>query len=40
VLQGFPADLPVAGGRTSQFRQVGNAIPPPMAAAVLRSLLE
>lgn len=38
ILQGFPADWPLHGTRTAKFRQVGNAIPPPLAAAVLRSL--
>lgn len=35
TLQGFSADFPVHGSRTSAFRQVGNAIPPPLAAAVV-----
>ncbi len=39
VLQGFPADFPVQGNKTQTFQQVGNAIPPPLAAAVLRALL-
>jgi DNA (cytosine-5)-methyltransferase 1 len=37
-LQGFPDDWHFAGGKTAQYRQVGNAFPPPVAAAVGRSL--
>lgn len=39
VLQTFPYDWPFKGGATKQFMQVGNAIPPLMAAAVLRTFL-
>ncbi|MEV6791640.1 DNA (cytosine-5-)-methyltransferase [Streptomyces sp. NPDC051320] len=38
LLQGFPADWRFSGGKTSAYRQVGNAFPPPVAEAVGRSI--
>lgn len=38
VIQGFPEDWPWAGGKTAQWRQVGNAFPPPVAEALGRSI--
>lgn len=33
-LQGFPDDWEFVGGKTSVYRQIGNAFPPPVAAAM------
>lgn len=37
-LQGFPFDWQFAGRKTAAYRQIGNAFPPPVAAAVGASL--
>ncbi len=39
LLQGFPPDWQFAGRKTAVYRQVGNAFPPPVAAAVGRQII-
>jgi len=38
IIQGFPRDWRIQGPKTHAYRQVGNAFPPPVAAAVGASL--
>jgi DNA (cytosine-5)-methyltransferase 1 len=39
ALQGFPIEYQFSGTRRERVRQIGNAVPPPLAAAMVRSLL-
>jgi len=38
-IQGFPADWRFYGKKTATYRQVGNAFPPPVAAAVAKQIV-
>ncbi len=40
VLQSYPADFPFRGRRGKVFLQIGNAVPPLMAGAVIDELLD
>lgn len=37
AVQGFPADHPWQGNTAERYQQVGNAVPPPLAEAILRA---
>ncbi|MBP8083119.1 MAG: DNA cytosine methyltransferase [Spirochaetes bacterium] len=39
-IQGFPDSWVFAGGKTSVYRQIGNAFPPPVAFNIVQSLLK
>ncbi|WP_433602009.1 DNA cytosine methyltransferase [Nocardia sp. CA-135953] len=40
IIQGFPLEWDFSGGKTAQYRQVGNAFPPPVACAVGKSIID
>lgn len=39
LIQGFPHDWQIAGKKTSAYRQIGNAFPPPVAEALGKSII-
>ncbi|MFF3496660.1 DNA cytosine methyltransferase [Streptomyces sp. NPDC002795] len=40
TIQGFPEYWEFTGGKTASYRQVGNAFPPPVAAAIGKSIID
>lgn len=39
IIQGFPAGWPFQGNKTSQYRQIGNAVPPKLAEVIARAVI-
>ncbi|MHC5307765.1 DNA cytosine methyltransferase [Bartonella sp. LJL80] len=39
-IQGFPDEWQFSGRKTAMYRQIGNAFPPPVAAAVAKNIIE
>lgn len=40
IIQGFPDNWKFTGGKTAQYRQIGNAFPPPVARAVGKAIAD
>lgn len=40
AIQGFPANYSFAGSKRDRVRQIGNAVPPPLAAPMVKSILD
>lgn len=40
ILQGFPKEYIIKGGKTQRYRQIGNAIPPPVTRAIGKAIME
>lgn len=40
AIQGFPANYSFAGSKRDRVRQIGNAVPPPLAAPMVKSVLD
>jgi len=39
-VQGFPDEWQFSGKKTAAYKQVGNAFPPPVAAAVAKQIMK
>ena len=40
ALQGFPSDFKFCGTASDKYRQIGNAVPPPMAKALAKTVMQ